>query len=147
MGIFTVSHWVDTSPEEVWTAYTTPELFHQFFSPDGLHIPIDSVVLDLKVGGRFEFNMVFDDTGVVNENNGVIVELQQPNKMVFSEPEFMDGKFLSTQTFTTENNGTLISVTQEGLPDELVGNPEVIEAFRSSFRKMGRLLEINTENR
>ena len=147
MGIFTVSHWVDTSPEEVWTAYTTPELFHQFFSPDGLHIPIDSVVLDLKVGGRFEFNMVFDDTGVVNENNGVIVELQQPNKMVFSEPEFMDGKFLSTQTFTTENNGTLISVTQEGLPDELVGNPEVIEAFRSSFRKMGRLLGINTENR
>jgi uncharacterized protein YndB with AHSA1/START domain len=147
MGIFTVSHWVDTSPEEVWTAYTTPELFHQFFSPDGLHIPIDSVVLDLKVGGRFEFNMVFDDTGVVNENKGIIVELQQPNKMVFSEPEFMDGKFLSTQTFTTENNGTLISVTQEGLPDELVGNPEVIEAFRSSFRKMGRLLEINTENR
>jgi uncharacterized protein YndB with AHSA1/START domain len=147
MGIFTVSHWVDTSPEEVWTAYTTPELFHQFFSPDGLHIPINSVVMELKVGGRFEFNMVFDDTGVVNANNGIIVELQQPNKMVFSEPEFMDGKFLSTQTFTPENNGTLITVTQEGLPDELVGNPEVIEAFRSSFRKMGRLLEINTENR
>jgi len=147
LGIFTISHWVDTSPEEVWKAYTTPELFYQFFSPDGLHIPIDSVVMELKVGGRFEFNMVFDDTGIVNENKGIIVELQQPNKLVFSEPEFMDGKLLSTQSFVSENNGTLITVTQEGLPDELVGNPEVIEAFRSTFRKLGRLLGITTENR
>ena len=68
MGVFTISHWVETTPEEVWNAYTTPDLFHQFFSPDGLHIPLESVVLDLKVGGRCEFNMVFDDTGVVNEN-------------------------------------------------------------------------------
>ena len=91
--------------------------------------------------------MVFDDTGVVNENKGVIVELQQPHKLVFSEPEFMDGKLLSTQTFSADGNGTLITVTQEDLPDELVGNPEVIEAFRSTFRKMGRLLGIATENR
>ena len=147
MGVFTISHWVETTPEEVWNAYTTPELFHQFFIPDGLHIPIDSVVLELEVGGRFEFNMVFDDTGVVNENKGIIVELHKPNKMVFSEPEFMDGKLLSTQSFTPEKNGTLITVTQEGLLDELVDHPEVVEAFRSTFRKMGRLLGIATENR
>lgn len=131
----------------MWNAYTTPELFHQFFSPDGLHIPLESVFLELVVGGRFEFNMVFDDTGTVNENKGIIIELKKPNKMVFSEPEFMDGQLLSTQTFTTEGNGTLITVTQEGLPDELVDNPEVIEAFRSTFRKMGGLLGIATENR
>ena len=147
MGVFTISHWEETTPEEVWNAYTTPELFHQFFSPDGLHIPLDSVVLELTVGGRCEFNMVFDDTGVVNENKGVIVELQQPQKLVFSEPEFMDGKLLSTQTFIADGNGTLITVTQEGLPDELVDNPEVIEAFRSTFRNLGRLLGIATENR
>jgi uncharacterized protein YndB with AHSA1/START domain len=147
MGVFRISHWVATSSEEVWNAYTTPELFHQFFSPDGLHIPLYSVFLELEVGGRFEFNMVFDETSVVNENKGIIVELKKPHKMVFSEPEFMDGKLLSTQTFTPENNGTLITVTQEGLPDELVGNPEVIEAFRSTFRKMGRLLGVATENR
>ena len=55
MGVFTISHWVATSPEEVWNAYTTP--------------------------------------------------------------------------------------------DELVDNPEVIEAFRSTFRKVGRLLGIDLENR
>jgi hypothetical protein len=59
----------------------------------------------------------------------------------------MDGSFRSTQTFVPERDGTLIVVTQEGLPAELIDNPEVLEAFRSSFRKLGRVLNVNTENR
>lgn len=35
----------------------------------------------------------------------------------------------------------------EGLPAELATNPEVHEAFRSSYRKLGRLLGVETENR
>ena len=23
-----IRHWIDTTPEEVWRAYTTPEIFH-----------------------------------------------------------------------------------------------------------------------
>jgi hypothetical protein len=67
--------------------------------------------------------------------------------MVFGEPEFMGGELRSTQTFVPERDGTLIVVTQEGLPTELIDNPEVLEAFRSSFRKLGRVLNVNTENR
>ncbi|CAB4608755.1 unannotated protein [freshwater metagenome] len=144
---FVVSHWIATTPEKVWEAYTTPEIFHQFFAPDGLHVPLDSVNVEIRVGGRFDFNMVFDDTGVVNENRGVIVELQEPNKMVFSEPEFMGSELRSTQAFDADNGGTRITVTQDGLPEELIGNPEVIEAFRSTFRKLGRVLDVDTENR
>jgi uncharacterized protein YndB with AHSA1/START domain len=144
---FVVSHWIAATPEKVWEAYTTPEIFHQFFAPDGLHVPLDSVNVEIRVGGRFDFDMVFDDIGVVNENRGVIVELQEPNKMVFSEPEFMGSELRSTQTFTADNGGTLITVTQDGLPEELIGNPEVIEAFRSTFRKLGRIVGVDTENR
>ena len=144
---FVVSHWIATTPEHVWAAYTTPETFHLFFAPDGLHVPLSSVNVEIRVGGRFDFDMVFDDTGVVNENRGVIVELQEPNKMVFSEPEFMGSELRSTQTFIAHNGGTLITVTQEGLPEELIGNPEVIEAFRSTFRKLGQVLGVDTQNR
>jgi hypothetical protein len=59
----------------------------------------------------------------------------------------MGGELRSTQTFTADNGGTLITVTQEGLPEELIDNPAVLEAFRSSFRKLGRVLGVNTENR
>jgi uncharacterized protein YndB with AHSA1/START domain len=142
-----ITHWVDATPDVLWNAYSTPELFHQFFSPEGLNIPLESVVIEFRVGGRFEFDMVFEDTGAVNANKGIIMELVKPHKMVFTEPEFMDGSFRSTQTFVPEGDGTLITVTQEGLPEELIDNSEVLEAFRSSFRKLGRVLNVNSENR
>jgi uncharacterized protein YndB with AHSA1/START domain len=105
------------------------------------------VVIEFRVGGRFEFDMVFEDSGAVNANKGIIMDLEKPHKMVFTEPEFMDGSFRSTQTFVPDGDGTLITVTQEGLPEELIENPEVLEAFRSSFRKLGRVLNVETENR
>jgi len=142
-----ITHWVDATPDVIWNAYSTPELFHQFFSPEGLSIPLKSVVMEFHVGGRFEFDMVFEDTGAVNANKGIIMELEEPHKMVFTEPDFMDGSFRSTQTFVPEGDGTLITVTQEGLPEEIIDNPEVLEAFRSSFRKLGRVLSVETENR
>jgi uncharacterized protein YndB with AHSA1/START domain len=142
-----ITHWVGATPDVIWNAYSTPELFHQFFSPEGLSIPLKSVVMEFHVGGRFEFDMVFEDTGAVNANKGIIMELEEPHKMVFTEPDFMDGSFRSTQTFVPEGDGTLITVTQEGLPEEIIDNPEVLEAFRSSFRKLGRVLSVETENR
>lgn len=146
-SVLKISHWVDATSDVIWNAYSTPELFHQFFSPEGLSIPLESVVMEFHVGGRFEFDMVFEESGEVSPNKGVIMELEQPHKMVFTEPDFMDGSFRSTQTFVPENGGTLVTVTQEGLPEEIIDNPEVLEAFRSSFRKLGRVLNVNTENR
>jgi uncharacterized protein YndB with AHSA1/START domain len=142
-----ITHWVGATPDVIWNAYSTPELFHQFFSPEGLSIPLESVVMEFHVGGRFEFDMVFEESGEVSPNKGIILELEAPHKMVFGEPEFMGGELRSTQTFVPERDGTLIVVTQEGLPAELIDNPEVLEAFRSSFRKLGRVLNVNTENR
>jgi uncharacterized protein YndB with AHSA1/START domain len=142
-----ITHWVGATPDVIWNAYSTPELFHQFFSPEGLSIPLESVVMEFHVGGRFEFDMVFEESGEVSPNKGIILELEAPHKMVFGEPEFMGGELRSTQTFVPERDGTLIVVTQEGLPAELIDNPEVLEAFRSSFRKLGRVLSVNTENR
>lgn len=139
-----IRHWIATSPEEVWRAYTTPELLHQFFAPEGLSIPLDSVVIEPWVGGRFECTMVFDDTGVENPNIGVLEVVEPPHTLVGGEPSL---GFRSTQTFTGEAGGTLITVEQEGLPAEIVEAPEVVAAFRSSFRKLGRLYGVDTEDR
>jgi uncharacterized protein YndB with AHSA1/START domain len=139
-----IRHWIATSPEEVWRAYTTPEIFHRFFSPEGLSIPLESVVIEPWAGGRFECTMVFDDTGVENPNIGVLEVVEPPHTLVGGEPSL---GFRSTQTFTEEAGGTLIMVVQEGLPAEIIGNPEVVEAFRSSYRKLGQVLDVATEER
>jgi hypothetical protein len=139
-----IQHWIAASPEEVWNAFVTPELFHQFFSPDGLHIPLESVVIEPWVGGRFECTMVFDESGDRNENKGVLTEVDPPHRLVGEEPSI---GFRSVQSFTSDSDGTLIRVEQFGLLDELIGNTEVHEAFRSSYRKLGRLLEVATQER
>ena len=145
-----IQHWIATTPEEVWRAWTTPELFHQWFSPEGLHIPLETVVIEPWVGGRFELTMVFDETGQRNENKGTLIEVQEPNLIVGGEllvGEEITEPFRSVQSFTSDGDGTLIRVEQHGLPQELVGNPEVHEAFRSSYRKLGRLLNVETQER
>ena len=142
--VLTIRHWIETTPEEVWRAYTTPEIFHQFFAPDGLSIPPETVVLEVWPGGRCECVMVFDESGEESPNIGIFTEVEKPHKLVGAEPSI---NFTSTQLFDASEGGTLITIIQEGLPQEIVENPEVREAFRSSFRKLGTVLGVSTENR
>ena len=142
--LLVIQHWINTTPDVVWNAYTTPEIFHQFFSPEGLHIPLESVVIEPWVGGRFECTMVFDETGQENPNKGILSEFEPPHRMVGEEPSI---GFRSVQTFTDDDGGTLIRIEQYGLPAELVGNAEVHAAFRSSYRKLGRVLGVETQER
>ena len=51
MSVLKIRHWIACSPQDVWDAYTTPEKFCQFFAPEGLSIPLESVVLEIRVGG------------------------------------------------------------------------------------------------
>jgi uncharacterized protein YndB with AHSA1/START domain len=144
MGTLTVRHWIDTSPAEVWRAYTTPDLFARFFSPEGLSIPLESVVVEMQEGGRFECTMVVDETGERHETTGIIVEVDEPNRFV---GQIASMGIVSVQSFLADQGGTLITVSQSDLPTEVVTDPEVREAFRSSYRKLGRVLGVRTENR
>ena len=140
-----VRHWIDAPITAVWNAYITPEIFHRWFSPEGLSIPLESVVIEPFVGGRFECVMVFDDTGVESPNIGTVLEIDPPYKIVGGE--LVGEGFRSTWSLSEESGGTLITVVQIGLPDEVVDNPEVLSAFRSSYYKLGRVLNVNTEDR
>jgi uncharacterized protein YndB with AHSA1/START domain len=146
-----INHWIATTPQEVFTAYTTPELLHQWFSPEGLSIPLDTVVIEPRVGGRFECTMIEEATGVRHENVGHYLEFEPPHRLVGGEQLLVGGNdmpdFRSVQEFTVEGDGTRIHIEQYGLPAEFVGNPMVIEAFRSSYRKLGRLLGVETQER
>jgi hypothetical protein len=143
MATFTVTHWIQTTPEKVWEAYTTPELFAQFFSPEGLSIPLDSVVLEMREGGRFECTMVIDATGERLDNFGTCSYVDPPNCFIGGEESL---GFTSSQKFAESDGGTLIMIEQNGLPPEMITD-EVTEAFRSSFVKLGRVLGVRTENR
>ena len=62
---FTFSRTVDAPREVVYAAYMDPEQLCEFWCPEGLHIPIESVIIEPHPGGRFQCDMVFNDSGVV----------------------------------------------------------------------------------
>ena len=95
--------------------------------------------------------MVEEATGVRHENKGHYLEFEPPHRLVGGEQLLVGGDdvpdFRSVQEFTVDGDGTRIHIEQFGLPAEFVGNPMVIEAFRSSYRKLGRLLGVETQER
>ena len=131
----TVTRWVPLSQQQVWDAYTTPELFHRFFSPVGLSIPIEKLTLEMWPGGTVEFTMVVDETGEEHHNHGTCTVVEEPVRMAFHEEAW---DMTSTQTFVAENGGTRITVEQVGVPVEFV-SPEVDGAFQSCWDKLEAL--------
>jgi uncharacterized protein YndB with AHSA1/START domain len=59
----------------VWKFWTQPELIARWFGPDGFDVPLDSVVIELEVGGRWNLTMREISTGHLFPITGVITEL------------------------------------------------------------------------
>jgi len=106
-------------------------------------VPLDSVVLDARPGGRFECTMVVDETGEEYVNAGTYLEVNEPHFFSCSEQGM---QLISNQTFTASGTGTLIEVLQTNIPIEFVG-PGVEDAFRSTWVKLGNVLGVATEPR
>lgn len=127
-----ISRWVSASPQQVWDAYTTPEIFSRFFAPAGLSIPLESVCLEPWPGGRWECTMVVDDTGDEHPNIGVFTEVDPPRSFTAFEPSV---GLSSHQTITADQNGTLIEIVQNDVPAEFA-TPDVPFHFNTCFEKL-----------
>jgi len=134
-GTFTISRTVAAPLDQVWRAYMTPTQFVQFWAPAAVEIPLDSVVIEPRVGGRFECTMIVE--GVANHNVGTFVEFVEHSHFRFGEPRFSEG-FSSVMSFAEVSDGTRINVEQTGLPVEYLDG--ATEGFTSVFDQLEELL-------
>ena len=58
---FTVTRVINAPRELVWDAWTLPEHFSRWFGTEAVNVPLDSVVMDVRPGGKLAATMVFDD--------------------------------------------------------------------------------------
>jgi uncharacterized protein YndB with AHSA1/START domain len=72
----------DAPRELVFRAWTDPDRVAKWFGPQGFDIPRDSVVIDLRVGGRFELRMVSSQMGFDTRLVYEIRELVEPGLLV-----------------------------------------------------------------
>jgi uncharacterized protein YndB with AHSA1/START domain len=70
----------DAPREEVFAAWTEPDQVAQWFGPEGMDTPRESVEIDLRVGGRYELVMVRD--GAEHPVRYEIIELDPPRLLV-----------------------------------------------------------------
>jgi uncharacterized protein YndB with AHSA1/START domain len=108
---------LDAPRELVFRAWTEPDHVAKWFGPQGFDIPRDSVVIDLRVGGRFELRMVNSkmgfETGLVYE----IVELVEPELLVLRhepKPEMGIPDATVTRVELHDENGKTRMVLTDG---------------------------------
>ena len=82
-----ITHIFDAPREVVFRAWTDPDHVAQWFGPEHFDTPLETVHIDLRVGGRFELTMVQKPSGARFPVRYEIVELDRPRLLVLrSEP-------------------------------------------------------------
>ena len=121
-----VSRSIDASPEVVFNAWLSPDMIRRWMFRNPTN-EITEVTSDGVVGG--EFQIIERDGDELIDHFGHYVEVQEPNKLVFSlqVPKHFPGETLVTVGIEPAVHGCDVTLTQTGVP------PEVTE---HAWRKM-----------
>ena len=127
----------DAPRELVFSCMTEPEHLTHFWGPVGVSTPLANITVEPHPGGRFETIMVNDETGEEYPSRGVFVEIVEPEKLVWTEPDL---GITSTSTFVDLGDGrTEVHIHQTNLPEQFA-TPEAREGFNSSLDRFAAYL-------
>jgi len=73
-----------------------PEHLTRFWGPVGVSTPLETIKVDARPGGVFETVMVNDSDGSQYPTRAVFVEVTEPERLVWTEP---DNGITTTTTF------------------------------------------------
>ena len=132
LGEVTFTRVLDAPRELVFRAFIEPEQLTQFWGPAGVSTPLERIVIEPRPGGRFETVMVNDADGAEYPTKGVFIEIDEPERLVFGDP---DGPERQTITFLDLGGKTELTIHQEGLP-AAYRTPESLEGFNSYLDKL-----------
>ena len=140
----------DAPRERLWREWTEPERFADWFGGREAHIPVDSVSMDVRPGGRWQATMHHDGGEIRWE--GVYREVVEPARLVltFSTRPGEEAYELVTVVFTDLGDGrTELRLEQRGTlsPGALraIGGRLVV-VLRSPRRAPARRLTAAAQN-
>lgn len=117
-----------------------PEHLAHFWGPVGVSTPVGNIKVDPRPGGVFETIMVNDANGDEYPMKAVYVEVVEPERIVFTEPD-VEGGMTTSITFTDLGNGTTEVVTHQTNVPEMYMGDEAQAGMQSSFDKSSAYLE------
>jgi len=112
-----ISRMISGSQDDVFDAWTKPELVKKWSSPQEIG-RIESEI-DLRVGGSYTLKMI-DDKGNAHTAYGVYRTIERPSKLVYTwdwkEDHKMGVETLVTVDFISQGEATEVIITHELFP-------------------------------
>ena len=118
---FTVTRVIAAPRQLVWDAWTTPEHFAVWFGTEQVEVPLDSVVMDVRPGGKLAAVMLLPDGNRIDwDGEYRVVEPISRIEYVLSDEPLVPGLDPVVTTFTEVEGGTEVSLFQPryGFTDE-----------------------------
>ena len=142
VGELTITRVFDAPRELVFRCMVEPEHLTHFWGPVGVSTPIDNITIDPRPGGVFETIMVNDADGSEYPSRGVFVELVEPERLVWTEP---DSGMTTTSTFVQLDDGrTEVRIHQTNVP-EMFRTADAQAGFNSSLDRFAAYLATLTQ--
>ncbi len=139
LGEVKITRVFDAPRELVFRCMLEPEHLTHFWGPVGVSTPVDKITIDPRPGGVFETIMVNDETGEEYPSRGVYVEIVEPERIVWTEPD-VEGGMMNSSTFTDLGDGrTEVFIHQTNVP-EMYRSPEAQAGFESSLDRFAGYL-------
>jgi uncharacterized protein YndB with AHSA1/START domain len=133
----TITRIFDAPRELVFRCMLEPEHLTHFWGPTGVSTPIDKITIDPRPGGAFDTVMVNDATGEEYATHGVFVEIVEPERIVWTEPNM---GITNASTFVDLGDGrTEVRILQSNLPVEFTSD-EAQAGFQSSLDRFAAYL-------
>ena len=137
LGELTITRIFEAPRELVFRCMIEPAHLTHFWGPVGVTTPIDNITVDPRPGGVFETIMVNDADGAQYPSRGVYLEIVEPERLVWTEP---DSGMTTTSTFVQLANGrTEVRIHQTNIP-EMFLSPEARAGFESSLDRFAAYL-------
>lgn len=136
LGEVIITRIYDAPRELVFDCMTTPAHLTHFWGPTGVSTPLESIVVDLRVGGVFETVMVNDESGEEYPTKGVFLEISRPSVLAWGEPDGM----VNRSTFVDLGDGrTEVRIHQTNVP-AMFRTPEAQAGMATSLDRFAAYL-------
>jgi uncharacterized protein YndB with AHSA1/START domain len=106
----TIARLYDAPRELVWRAWTEPDRLARWWGKRGWTARLETIVIDLRVGGAFRVTTVSDEDGGEMTSDGIYREIVAPERLVFANEAS-----LSVVTFTELRSGRTEMIFQTTL--------------------------------
>lgn len=136
---FTITRTLEAPRDLVWRAWTKPEHLVNWIHPHGVSTPPESISFDVRKGGQLTYTMIIDSTGDEYPAGGTFLEVDPPERLVFtwSQPVGpVESSPVATVTLTDKGDRTEMEFNLRGVGGE-AGDNNVYDGWNEAFEILG----------